>query len=65
MSTAALQRETFVTSRLLDYFTPSELAMQIGHRSALWPLALGKELFPLDEACLLGSVFLFQGRNTV
>ena len=34
-------------------------------RSRCVLLALGKELFPLDEACLLDSVFLFQGRNTV
>ena len=39
-----LQRETFVTSRLLEYFTQSELAMQIGHGLHRWPLALAKEL---------------------
>ena len=44
MTTPSLQRETFVTSRLLEYFDVDELAMQIGHEQALWPLALSKEL---------------------
>jgi DNA topoisomerase VI subunit B len=45
---ATLQRTTFETSRLLEFFTEKELTMQIGHRRAVWPLALLKEL--LDNA---------------
>jgi DNA topoisomerase VI subunit B len=44
VTTPPLQRETFVTSRLLEYFDKDELEMQIGHERALWPLALSKEL---------------------
>lgn len=39
-----LDRLTFETSRELEFFSESELRMQIGHRPALWPLALVKEL---------------------
>lgn len=46
--TATLRRETFVTSRLLEYFTEAELTQQIGHARQLWPLALAKEL--IDNA---------------
>jgi DNA topoisomerase VI subunit B len=43
-----LARSTFETSRLLEFFSDKELAMQIGFASAQWPLALLKEL--LDNA---------------
>jgi DNA topoisomerase VI subunit B len=39
-----LQRTAFTTSRLLEFFTEKELAMQIGHPRHLWALALLKEL---------------------
>jgi DNA topoisomerase-6 subunit B len=44
MSVAILQRETFQTSRLLEFFSEKELTMQIGHPTQLWPIALLKEL---------------------
>lgn len=42
--TATLDRETFETSRLMEFFSQKELAMQIGHDSDWWPTALVKEL---------------------
>lgn len=48
MTAHHLQRETFVTSRLHEYFSRNELAMQIGHRPESWPSALAKEL--IDNA---------------
>jgi DNA topoisomerase VI subunit B len=39
-----LDRTTFATSRLLEFFTETELAMQIGHDCSLWPAAMLKEL---------------------
>jgi len=39
-----LQREVFVTSRLLDFFSAKELTAQTGHGREDWPLALLKEL---------------------
>jgi DNA topoisomerase VI subunit B len=47
-----LQRETFRTSRLLDFCNEPELVKQIGHRSDRWPLVVLKELTDnaLDEA---------------
>lgn len=44
MTSPALQRETFISSRLLEYFSAVELEMQIGHEQELWPIALIKEL---------------------
>jgi DNA topoisomerase VI subunit B len=43
-----LQRKTFRTSRLLDFFTEKGLRGQVGHDKADWPLVLLKEL--LDNA---------------
>ena len=40
-----LQRETFRTSRLLDFCSEKELVAQTGHRPAQWPLVVLKELF--------------------
>jgi hypothetical protein len=47
-----LQRETFRTSRLLDFCNEPELVKQIGHPSDRWPLVVLKELTDnaLDEA---------------
>jgi DNA topoisomerase VI subunit B len=47
-STPKLQRSTFSTSRLLEYFSVRELEMQIGCDPSDWPLALTKEL--IDNA---------------
>jgi DNA topoisomerase VI subunit B len=46
MTTAAhrLSRETFKTSRLLDFCSERELTKQIGHSSDQWPLVILKEL---------------------
>jgi DNA topoisomerase VI subunit B len=43
MSTA-LERATFTTSRLLDFFSEKELTAQTGHPPAEWPLVILKEL---------------------
>jgi DNA topoisomerase-6 subunit B len=47
-STPTLARTTFVTSRLLEFFTEKELQMQIGYAASVWPLALLKEV--IDNA---------------
>jgi hypothetical protein len=39
-----LNRETFKTSRLLDFLSEKELTAQIGHPKRDWPLVLLKEL---------------------
>lgn len=45
MGTAAqLRRQTFETSRLLDFFTVEELSKEIGHGRQLWDAAILKEL---------------------
>jgi hypothetical protein len=41
---AALQRATFRTSRLLDFASEKELVAQTGHRRQAWPLVILKEL---------------------
>jgi len=41
-------RETFTTSRLLDFFSEDELAKQTGHQPDDWPLVAVKEL--IDNA---------------
>ena len=43
MSTT-LERATFTTSRLLDFFSEKELTAQTGHGPAQWPLVILKEL---------------------
>jgi integrase len=45
---ARLERETFTTSRQMEYFSPDELTKQIGHDVDLWPIAITKEL--IDNA---------------
>lgn len=45
---AVLERTTFETSRLLEFFSERELSMQIGHDRDWWPAALLKEL--IDNA---------------
>lgn len=41
---ALLKRETFSTSRLLDFCSERELVKQIGHGVGQWPLVIFKEL---------------------
>jgi len=41
---ATLIRTTFVTNRAAEFFTESELRMQIGYEKPLWPLVIVKEL---------------------
>ena len=43
-----LQRQTFRTSRLLDFFSEKELVAQTGHYVSDWPLVVVKEL--IDNA---------------
>jgi hypothetical protein len=43
-----LKRETFTTSRLLDFFSEKELIAQVGHPVRDWPLMVVKEL--IDNA---------------
>jgi hypothetical protein len=38
-----LKRETFKTSRLLDFCSERELTKQIGHGADQWPLVILKE----------------------
>src|SRR5712672_3549310 len=40
----AMKRETFQTSRLLDFCSERELVKQIGHGVEQWPLVIFKEL---------------------
>jgi hypothetical protein len=41
--TNTLNRETFVTSRAMDFFTESDLVKQTGHELSEWPLVFLKE----------------------
>lgn len=45
---AQLQRTTFRTRRLLDFFSEKELVAQTGHQASEWPLVVLKEL--IDNA---------------
>jgi len=57
MTNAILERTTFATSRLMEFFTEKELSMQIGHDRAWWPAALLKELVDnaLDACEMAGT----------
>ena len=44
MTTSTLARETFKTSRLLEYFSSKELTLQTGHEPDRWPEVVVKEL---------------------
>jgi len=39
-----LERTTFATSRLLEFFTQRELTVQLGRPMHLWPITIIKEL---------------------
>jgi len=41
--TSQLVRETFETSRLLEFFNERELTMQLGKAKAMWPVVIIKE----------------------
>jgi hypothetical protein len=43
-STPALKRHTFATSRLLEFTSEKELALQTGHPAEQWPCVVAKEL---------------------
>ena len=47
-ATPQLNRETFRTSREMDFFSQKELVTQTGHEMPEWPLVVAKEL--LDNA---------------
>ena len=48
LASPQLQRATFRTSRLLDFFSRKELIAQTGHQVSDWPLVIVKEL--IDNA---------------
>lgn len=48
MTTKELVRNTYTTSRLLEFFSEPELTKQIGHERERWPAAILKEL--IDNA---------------
>ncbi|MGE0827260.1 MAG: hypothetical protein AB7G75_30060 [Candidatus Binatia bacterium] len=51
-TTGTLTRTTFETSRLMEFFTKSELAMQLGYDEPDWPIALLKEVIDNSlDAC--------------
>ena len=43
MEPQKLKRQTFETSRALEFFTEKELNMQLGYERELWPITLMKE----------------------
>lgn len=49
---SAVQRETFVTSREMDFFSEKELVNQTGHDRSEWPFVIAKELIDnVLDAC--------------
>src|SRR5688500_10010934 len=49
---AALERQPFTTSRLLEYFSEKELTLQTGHEPDRWPEVILKELLDNSlDAC--------------
>ncbi len=44
MSGPTLKRATFTTSRLLEFTSQKELALQTGHPAEQWPCVVAKEL---------------------
>jgi len=44
MPTMTFERQTFIVSRALSFFSAPELTRQIGHPREAWPLVLVKEL---------------------
>ena len=61
--TATLRRETFVTSRLLEYFTEAELTQQIGHaRQATAAFCAVQPSNPKAEDNVLGDRQMWEQR---
>ena len=56
MAKATLERTTFSTKRVMEFFSVKELNMQLGYSRPMWPIALLKELLDnaLDAAELAG-----------
>ena len=67
---AILARETFRTSRLLEYFSEKELTLQTGHERDRWPEVVVKELIDnaldaCEEAGTLPEITLAIDENTI
>ena len=56
MAMATLERTTFSTKRVMEFFSEKELNMQLGYSRPMWPVALLKEMLDngLDAAELVG-----------
>ena len=69
-SAATLTRETFKTSRLLEYFSEKELMLQTGHEPKRWPEVVAKELIDnsldaCEEADVLPEIEVTVTENTI
>ena len=67
---ATLSRHTFQTSRLLEYFSRTELILQTGHEPDRWPEVVVKELFDnsldaCEEAGTLPEIVLTIGSEAI
>jgi len=67
---ATLRRETFRTSRLLEYFSEKELVLQTGHEPDRWPEVILKELLDnsldaCEEAGTLPHVTIEIGKDHI
>jgi DNA topoisomerase VI subunit B len=70
MPTSTLQRETFKTSRLLEYFSEQELILQTGHEPETWPQVVIKELVDnaldaCEEAGTLPGIAITITKSTI
>lgn len=68
--TATLTRQTFQTSRLLEYFSKKELTLQTGHEPERWPDVVLKELLDnaldaCEEANVLPEIVITGGRDSL
>jgi hypothetical protein len=63
-ATSGNSRETFETSRELDFLSEKELTAQIGHQRRAWPLVLiqrGREVWLLKTQYLSEELFIPRG----